>query len=1138
VRVLGYLVLLILTLYFIFVKPYLMLKRVEWDVEGLELSFRKGLSFKGFLLLIPLRELTLSLYVKGASLKPWEFSVEELSLVEVSQRPPTDKPFDYDFSPLVRLAGRLNLKTESIYVSSNYVPYEESLTLFIRGAELRGGVLSSKDWAEVYWIKGADVRPLRVYLERAHVEGSNFVVDRALVDGGHYRLELSGRWEGKRGSFKGKALIGPFQGKDYHLDTIRLSFGGSISYTRINTDFTGESPYLEMKDRKSFRDIEIKGTYLWKWRGEHFVKSHLQSGMTVATLDYSLRDKSLRMDFKNLEVDSRLLRTDRKVYGLASGRLSLELKKKELSLEAFLDPMQFMEHSLRMVNLRLSLSYLRGLMGSFELSSYHPFQLFVKGSYAGGLLSGHAVLSGYPLRAREVSSELSYMGRFTFTDGTLSLEGGGKLHNLGYRDVMLGDSSYSIRVDRLNKYSLNIAGQGFNLLGEGSLEYKTFKGNLHLSGFNLSYGGFDLRGVGGMLWIDASPERLTLLGSIDGQVLKGGISSHFSSELRTTLKEKEWEGSFEGKLRDLRAFNQLFERGSFKGSLEKEKLGLSVDLDDRLTLAGYYDLREKLYVFEGSLKETYKDLVLSTSYSIRGKGDKTSVQFSGRGTYKKLSFPVDGSLSITGRKLEGYLKGFSLREGIVRISLDGGTVEGTLDEGRIRVLPILLYVGDREEMRLDLKEGSFNLKERSLYLKEGKVSGLAEGVVALSFQEKIGLTVNSNGTLDLSRLFSLVRSRMLADGEGSLKYTLSYRGGKVNLSAQSQDLYLRSRYIAFPMTGSLNLRLDGNYIAGKLSLRGNNRASFNAVLTGNLKEAKATVDGSEIPILYRKENMRANLLLSGAVEAFSDYRSLNLRGKVQVWGVANLQKLPKAEGGKSEIFKRVGVDLVIDSREPIRLNIPEGFIYTDLWARIRGNLYDPQYSLLATLKGGNLTYYERQFYIRRGSISVSNKESNLDLTLIAPAPDYSIIIDLKGNPQFPKALVRSEPPRDTREVLSTLVLGGGTGEGLLSLSGALVSAVPEISNVVRGAQRAAGLDLKFQASPSLAPTGEAGVNVKVSKEVTERLELEHQLSTSRNPRDTYTGGELKLTPNTSLGGRVYSDRSQEIRVRLRRKFDF
>ncbi|MFN3471034.1 MAG: translocation/assembly module TamB domain-containing protein, partial [Aquificaceae bacterium] len=168
----------------------------------------------------------------------------------------------------------------------------------------------------------------------------------------------------------------------------------------------------------------------------------------------------------------------------------------------------------------------------------------------------------------------------------------------------------------------------------------------------------------------------------------------------------------------------------------------------------------------------------------------------------------------------------------------------------------------------------------------------------------------------------------------------------------------------------------------------------------------------------------------------------------------------------------------------------------------------------------------------------TNKESHIDLTVLTPTPSYSIILDIKGNPQYPKVLVRSEPPRDIREVLTALVLGGKEGEGLIPVADALVSQVPQLSQLVKGAQNITGLDIRLQVSPALSPTGEVGINATISKDITEKISIEHRQSTLKNPKETYTGGEVRLTPNTSIGGRIYSDRSQEYRIRMRRKFDF
>ena len=40
-RLVGYLILLLLAFYFLFLKPYLLAKRVYWEVEGLSFSFER-----------------------------------------------------------------------------------------------------------------------------------------------------------------------------------------------------------------------------------------------------------------------------------------------------------------------------------------------------------------------------------------------------------------------------------------------------------------------------------------------------------------------------------------------------------------------------------------------------------------------------------------------------------------------------------------------------------------------------------------------------------------------------------------------------------------------------------------------------------------------------------------------------------------------------------------------------------------------------------------------------------------------------------------------------------------------------------------------------------------------------------------
>ena len=66
------------------------------------------------------------------------------------------------------------------------------------------------------------------------------------------------------------------------------------------------------------------------------------------------------------------------------------------------------------------------------------------------------------------------------------------------------------------------------------------------------------------------------------------------------------------------------------------------------------------------------------------------------------------------------------------------------------------------------------------------------------------------------------------------------------------------------------------------------------------------------------------------------------------------------------------------------INLPEGFIFADLLATLKGYLYEPEYRLNAFFKGGNLNYFGKNFYVRRGEAAFTNKESHLDLTVLTP----------------------------------------------------------------------------------------------------------------------------------------------------------
>lgn len=1130
-HVVGYLILLLLAIYFLLIKPYLLARNIEVEIEGVGLSFERGLSFRNLLVYIPLNGRTFHVFVSNGAIRPWDIKAGEFSFIEVSKTPPSDKPFDYDFGPLIEFASRLNLRVDRLYISTNYVPHGESLTLFIPRTELKAGKVYSTGWVQAYWLHHRDIYHIEVFLRKAHTEGRKFVLEQAQVKSDLYEFSLRGAWEGRKGVFDAEGYIEPIHRESFSLMRTKLKLSGSLSYTQIRAGFSGSAEALDIKDRKEFRNLKLEGEYIWKWREKSQLKAIITDSFTKAEVDYSLRDGVLHAVFRGFPVDQRLLGINQSLSAIASGQLELDLKKKLLKLQVYSPMAKFEAQEVMGVSLRLTLNYEGVQRGNFELSVAQPFLLSVGGSFYGKDFTGSVELLGYKLRHEDLSAIVSYSGSLRFQQGQAYSYGRGRLENLLVRDISLGITSYDLFLEG-DSYRISLRGEGYSLSGAGSLKNRDFSGSLKLESMNLSYADIDLESLRGIIDLKVGENRAWGFGRLEGRIFREGISSWAGISFEVEKRGEQLRGSFKGELRDVNAFQFSYPKGSFEGRVEGQKVFFSFDLKDGLVGRGYYDYKNTSYSLEGSLKHVQGSLLVASEYRLNGKGRDLHLEISGDGRYKNYSFPLNASLNIKEGRLEALMKGFILRMGIVFLKVPDVKAYGSTESGSIEVNPLTVGIGQEMLARVEFQRGEYKGKTLSI---RGKMYGALEGWLDFSYNGNPRLS--SEGMLDLGKLFSVIRSRVLADAEGKVSYRLSYTDS-LNLKAGSEKITLRSRYLAVPLSGRLEVNFKDNKLSGFARLSGNERASILLSLQGDEKKGQLSFEATQLPILYRNDAIRANMFVSGKGLLSSDYRNLNIKGEFYTSGVLNVQRINRGSGASPEDYKRVNLDLLILSSEPLRLNIPEGYVYADVSAKISGTLYEPNYTVDTYLKGGALRYFEREFYVRRGEIAFTSKDSQMDLTIIAPTPDYSIIIDLKGNPQYPKAIVRSEPPRDTREVLTTLVFGGAETEGLIPVGGALISQIPQISGLIKGAKSMTGLDIRVQVSPSVSPTGEVGLSATISKDLTQRITVEHRQSTLKNPKETYTGGDVKLTPNTSIGGRYYSDRTQEVRVRLRRKFDF
>lgn len=1128
----GYFFLFILSIYFSSVKPYLLVKKVQIEAKGLRWYFN-GFTVESFLLYVPdIKGSSLFIGIKSLSLSPAEVYADEVSVIKISKKY-SEEPFNYDFTNLVKLAERINLRVGKVYVSINSLPHKESITVFVKGAELKNAVLRSYGGAKAVYMEGSHYHELYVFLKEAHAKDGVFYIDQAHVLSSSYAFSLSAQWKGKKGYFNANGYIKGYEGKDLILPDLRVFASGNLNYITINTNFTASAPYLLVKDR-NLGKLFGAGVFTQTFKESKKLKGHFTAGETYVSFDYTMYpEKILQVRFTNFSLDNNMLKTQTPLSLNLSGFAVVYPNKKSLSLRGFSEDLFLIDRNFKGFNIDLSLDYDKQV-GKVELSVSYPARISIFGSFAGKDFDGSVQTYMFPYSYGSFSTYLNYTGSLKYVKGLFYSSGVGKLISPVYKSTPLEDSSFELNLGG-NDYRITFLSKGLKGGGEGSIKDKSFTGTLFFNGYPVSYAGVFGEDIKGELRIKALPSNILMTGSLQGSVRKEDLIAHAKVRL-DLLKRDTWKGQFSVNFEDIKKGQLYIPRGDIKGYVEGELLKAEYSFKYAKGTLKYY-LEDRSLSSLGSLTFQEGDFSLMGNYHLTKRGNNLVLGLTGQGTYRTYSFPVKLSFEKSQEELKGALDGFSLKIGLFNVRFSDSLLEGSENRGILKLGELSVSVNSEKIITLQSSEGYLDIKNKSIVIPNINIDGALKGVISLSYQ-KGELKVSSHGDLDLERTSGLIKSRLLAYAKGRLSYTFEKSAGSLLIKVFSQgDVELRSRFLALPLKGQMYATYDNKVGKGFAHFKGDG-GDIKLTLSGDSKWLSVGFKTQQIPVLYRSENVRFNGFTRAEGNITTNYKSVNIKANVDTWGNLNIKKLESKEQEKPQAYKLITLDIRLSTPEPLKVRLPEGYLYTYADGRLGGNLYEPDYHVKLNLIGGSLVYFNKEFNLREGSVLLSTKENSLNVTLLSPTPDYNIIIDIKGDINNPKAFVRSEPPRDTKELLTSLILGGGVGEGLFSLSSALIARFPEFNKLLEGVRSAVGTDVKINISPTTSSTGEAAISTKVSKDITNRLSIEYQQSTIKDPKETYGSANLRITPNTSIGVRIYSNNAQEYKIRLRKKFDF
>ncbi len=1127
----GYLLLLILFIYFVFVKPYIILYKIELKLEGLEINLKeRSIKLREFMFFIPkFRDHIYFLRVEGLSLYGNKLKAKEISVITVSLRT-AEKPFDYDFSSLTRILNKLNLSLEGAYVSINSPTTLESITVFVKNTHLNNKRFFSESPAVAYYIRKDKSDRIEVLVKEAYLDGPVFKLVSAEVVGEKYFFNLEGSWRGKKGNFKATGIIDEFSGKVFSIDPIKVKADGYIDYTNIKADLELQTDNLKIGN-KFYANLKGLGKYIYILGKKNQILLSLNGDSIKGSLEYDLKGDTLKFFLDKLVVDEGLLSVKRNIVGTFSGNIFVDLQNKNIKLNGNLHDLAVDKTYLRTARIKSEATYGQTNKGEIEFNSE---LLDINGRFYEGDFVGKLRLKGFPYLDDKLSATVFYEGDLYYLKGNLQSIGKGSVLNVYVNGRNIGNLTFNLNFNNPN-YQIIAKGYGFQLSGAGSVAEKSFKGNINLNGFSLKERDLEISNLTGQVFIQVAEEKINLNGKLEGKVKREGLEVQTLSEFNLSKLDGKFGGEFVSDLKNIKYGDFEFRDGLLRGVIKDEEANFSYTIEEKLKGAGKISLKDFSFSTQGKWYGEIGEVLLKLSYTLQSTGDSIMGSAKGEAKIRDLLIPLDTNLQIRKDKISATFREFRAKRGI--LTIDFGRVN--LEDGKLNFEGANIKLNSEEIIRISPGEGSFDLKARKVEIPKINVEGYAHGQAKLFYSSISGLNFVSEGSIDLGKVSKLIRSRIQTTLVGSIYYYLNTDGTKLNVVLLSKEpVELRSRYLGLPLVGDAYFFGDGKVFKGSVNFVGNG-SSFKMEAEGTEKKLIADFHLERIPIVYKDANLRGNVILKGGGNLETDYRNFKLTSELSIGGIIDIRSFPKEKQyKKEEFYEKITLNLKISSYEPLRVYLPEGYIYSFLDGYVKGKLSDLDYKVKFSLSGGELRYFNRKFHVKSGTYEFGKKEKEIDLTIASSLPEYVVLIDLKGNPDYPKALLRSEPPKEPRQILANLISGGGRAEGLISLGDVLVSQVPQVTGLARGLERTLGTDVNISVSPYLGSSGEVGVSTKISKDVTDKLSIEYQQSSLKNPKESYFGSDVKISSGTSIGGRINSDRSKEVKLRIRGKFGF
>ena len=927
------------------------------------------------------------------------------------------------------------------------------------------------------------------------------------------------------------------------IPPVRFRGSGNIDGEGIHVSAVAETKSLKVMDRL-YKKVESSARGSYKFDGTLDVRGRIYGEDVEADFHFNiLPDQRLRVYVHRLLVDSQLAGVPFILFGWVKGTVDLDLAKGYLDVVARSDYLNVESLFLGRAEANFHYSLTRGL-GELTVYGSGLGDLALNMNFGTEGLDGQFSLRDLYISRPGISVYLSGLGEFGFGKGRyLSFQG--RLERLYSGPFPVGDADLSLGL-KGDQITGAIKGDGFTLSAKGVVGSSIYAEALFRD-FERSVYGYKTAVKAGSLKFEGWTDRMKLKTDLRGVSIRGGnleIEGDLSGEV---MRDGELEGDLKFVVR----------KGNFG---ERDLAGSLVSMVlDAGRGSGIYYLKDTLsgnYIIDlGTIGLVTNGVVLAgkgeLSYTFYGNPQKGHLSFGFDMPFRGSEIRLRGKAHYEGKRFEVILNQEEWEVGIAKVGFGGLRFVGNEKKGEVRFGGLSVSIVEEPLVTVEPSDGILDIS-RGNFSMDLTLRGPVKGKVNIRYDREKGPFLSAEGGIDLSKLSMFTFTPLGGRAEGSVEFRATYDGNNAVVELfTDKEMNVYSRYFSYPMLGWIEVRGLNRDLSAFLTLwRKGEGISVNLGSSG-LKDMYVYLISKNAPVAFRQKGIEGDFrITSEGWIRVSNLKKVSVNANLLLGGEISVKEIkgsgdsggsgPGAGGGTGKpAGPEVNLDIRFATERPLRVSLPEGYIFTKVKGWVGGKASDPDYTVVVEFVSGELKYFGRKFYVRGGSFSMyreqGTEEKTVNLLIANTSEDLTIFLNLKGDLNDPSLFVWSEPPMNTREILSRLIIGS-TAEGFFPVAEGLFKAFGSIGELRSGLSQTLGVDITL--STQTGSSGDLGFNVNIRKKLGRILSIEYQQSTLRDPRSTYFGGSIRLPGGLRLYGRSFSDDTSEVKLKIQRKFDF